>query len=164
MGQQQILLVVLTTMIIGIATIVAINIYNNAVKEAHQDEIIQQMYRFVGDASAYKIRPAALGGGSGSFLGFQPANTESFRGHIGNQENSPNTGGKATIGDVNYFIEIWPEGGYPQRIKITASSLKYGEGNHWRNAVNARIIAYFDKDGKLINDSTRQGFMIEGDW
>jgi len=164
MGQQQLLLILLVAIVVGIATIVGMNIFGNAAKSAHKDEIIQEMNRMVADALAFRMRPAMLGGGNGSFMNFQPTGSDSFRGHIGNQATSPNTGGRFTRGDVNYFFEFWPEGGYPQRITIIASSMRYGQGNHWKNAQNARIVAYFDKDGRLIDNNIRQGYMVDGDW
>lgn len=166
MGQQQLLLVILVSIIIGIATLIGFNIFNAQAKKAHQDEIIQQMVLFMSQAKAHKIRPTALGGGGGTFMGFVPTGSDNFRGHIGNADDSPNDGSRLETGNVVYFFEWWPDGGYPQRAKIIASSKRFGEGNSWPNAKNARVVAYFDENGQVIYSSNpnRNGFMTDGDW
>lgn len=163
MGQQQILLITLSVIITGIAIIAGISMFRHQALISHRDDIISRMNDFMAQAVAYKIRPQSMGGGENSFWGYTPPGAESFDGHIGSPAND---GVRLETDDVNYFIEWWPEGGYPQRIKIIASSKRYGEGNSWSNPRNARIVAYFDDDGKVIYSSNpnRNGFMITGNW
>ncbi len=167
MGQQQVLLIILTVIVIAIAITVGIGMFQSKALSAHQDDIIMNINNIVMQALVYKQTPQSLMGGGGTFLGFNPVNSENSRGHIGNPDDSPNQGLKIETAEVNYFIEIWPGGGYPQRLQIIASSKRYGEGNSWANPANARIRAYFDDNGELINlvnNPNRQGFMISGNW
>ena len=69
MGQQQLLIVILVTIIVGIATFIAIDnmqkSHNASVYEAIQKDIMQAQV----SAIAYLKKPAMMGGGSGSYIG-----------------------------------------------------------------------------------------------
>jgi hypothetical protein len=69
MGQQQLLLVILVTIIVGIATMVAINTmqaaHDESVYQAIQQDILQAQSQSIG----YINKPAMFGGGSGSYAG-----------------------------------------------------------------------------------------------
>ena len=69
MGQQQLLIVILVTIIVGIATFVAIDTmqasYNLSVYEAIQQDILQTQ----ANAIAFLRKPAMMGGGGGSYIG-----------------------------------------------------------------------------------------------
>jgi hypothetical protein len=69
MGQQQILLVILVTIIVGIATIVAIvnmqSSHDAAIYEAIQQDILQAQSQSI----AYIKKPVMMGGGGGSYIG-----------------------------------------------------------------------------------------------
>ena len=73
MGQQQLLLVILVTILVGIATVVAINVFTEAQEQSNQEAIIVDMTSAVPDARAYFRKPTMLGGGGGSFanIGFE---------------------------------------------------------------------------------------------
>lgn len=72
MGQQQLLLIILVTILVGIATVVAINVFTEAQEQSNQEAIILDMTSAVPDARAYLKKPVMLGGGGGSFadIGF----------------------------------------------------------------------------------------------
>lgn len=69
MGQQQLFLVVLVTVIVGIATIVAINnmqsSHDASVYESIQQDIIQAQSQSI----AYIKKPVMMGGGGGTYSG-----------------------------------------------------------------------------------------------
>ena len=69
MGQQQLLLVILITIIVGIATIVAINnmrsTHDASVYEAIQQDIMQAQSQSI----AYHKKALMMGGGGGSYIG-----------------------------------------------------------------------------------------------
>ncbi|MCC5913065.1 MAG: hypothetical protein JJU46_01710 [Balneolaceae bacterium] len=69
MGQQQLLLVVLVTIIIGIATVVAINTMQAATDEANADPIRQEILQAHANSNSFLRRPAIIGGGEGSYDG-----------------------------------------------------------------------------------------------
>ncbi|AXI99768.1 hypothetical protein CYPRO_0483 [Cyclonatronum proteinivorum] len=69
MGQQQLLLVILVTIIVGIATVVAINIFGSSAEQANQDAVRQDMITMAAQAQAWYARPAMLGGGERDYQG-----------------------------------------------------------------------------------------------
>ncbi len=69
MGQQQLLLVILVTIIVGIATVVAINTFGTAADQANVDAVRQDMLQIAASAQQYYMRPEMLGGGGRSFDG-----------------------------------------------------------------------------------------------
>jgi len=69
MGQQQLLLVILVTIIVGIATVVAINTFGTAADQANIDAVRQDMLQISASAQQYYMRPEMLGGGGRSWEG-----------------------------------------------------------------------------------------------
>jgi type II secretory pathway pseudopilin PulG len=69
MGQQQLLLVILVTIIVGIATVVAINTFGTAADQANIDAVNNDIATLASAAQGYFMRPEMLGGGGRSFVG-----------------------------------------------------------------------------------------------
>ena len=67
MGQQQLLLIVLGLIIIGIAIIVSINIFTSQSEESAKDAIVSDCITLGAVAQQYFRKPKALGGGSITF-------------------------------------------------------------------------------------------------
>ncbi len=67
MGQQQLLLVILVTIIVGIATVVAINTFSSASESANVDAVNQDIASIASSAQGYFMKPTMLGGGGNSF-------------------------------------------------------------------------------------------------
>ncbi|HET8866413.1 MAG TPA: hypothetical protein VFM80_12010 [Gracilimonas sp.] len=67
MGQQQLLLVILVTIIVGIATVVAINVFGTSAKSANEDMVRQDMLVISSASQGYFIKPAMMGGGANTF-------------------------------------------------------------------------------------------------
>jgi Tfp pilus assembly protein PilE len=67
MGQQQLLLVILVTIIVGIATVVAINTFSSASEQANLDAVRNDMTQIASAAHSYYMKPTMLGGGGNSF-------------------------------------------------------------------------------------------------
>ena len=67
MGQQQLLLVILVTIIVGIATVVAINTFGAAADSANVDAVRQDLASIAASAQGYYMKPEMLGGGGRSF-------------------------------------------------------------------------------------------------
>jgi len=68
MGQQQLLLVILVTIIVGIATVVAINTFGAAADSANVDAVRQDVAQIAAASQGYYMKPNMLGGGGRSFL------------------------------------------------------------------------------------------------
>lgn len=71
MGTQQLLLLVLGTIVVAIAIGVGIAEFKAYHVEAVGDEIQEQLMNLAAEAIAYAKKPATLGGGGGSFGGYQ---------------------------------------------------------------------------------------------
>jgi hypothetical protein len=69
MGQQQLLLVILALLIVGIATMVGITIFGGSAVEATRNAIIADLGFYAQRARQYYWKPVSLGGGSKSFEG-----------------------------------------------------------------------------------------------
>ena len=69
MGQQQLLLIVLGTIIVGVAVIVGINMFTTGAVNAERDALLQDVNNVASTAASYWRKPAALGGGARSFVG-----------------------------------------------------------------------------------------------
>jgi uncharacterized protein YpmS len=68
MGQQQLLLIALGTIVVGIAIVVGINLFNSHAVNSNRDELISDINAIAVDAQAFYKKPADSGGGGGSFL------------------------------------------------------------------------------------------------
>jgi hypothetical protein len=70
MGQQQILLIVLAVIVVGIAVIIAINLFGANSTTTNREAIIAGLTNLATVAQQYYMRPANLGGGGNTFTGF----------------------------------------------------------------------------------------------
>jgi len=109
MGQQQLLLVILVTIIVGIATVVAINTFSSASDSANVDAVRQDLLSMAAAAQQYYMKPEALGGGGQDFDGLTIRNL-SFPGEVtgdfaGNNQNGKYqvNGGSAISGTAQSF-------------------------------------------------------------
>ena len=69
MGQQQLLLLVLGIVIVGLAVVVGIQAFGENQKKANADAITNDVIRIASDAQAWALKPTAFGGGNGAFTG-----------------------------------------------------------------------------------------------
>lgn len=66
MGQQQLLLLVLGIVIVGLAVVVGIQAFSENQKKANADAMVNDAIRIASDAQAWMLKPQAFGGGSNS--------------------------------------------------------------------------------------------------
>lgn len=64
MGQQQLLLLVLGIVIVGLAVVVGIQAFSENQKQANADMMVNDAIRIASDAQAWKLKPGAFGGGA----------------------------------------------------------------------------------------------------
>jgi hypothetical protein len=69
MGQQQLLLLILAAIIVGIAIVMGINMFGENAVQANQDAVTQDVLTIASRAQGWYRRPAAMGGGGRSFVG-----------------------------------------------------------------------------------------------
>ena len=68
MGQQQLLLVILVTILVGIATLVAFNVFGTAAEEANRDAVRQDILAAAAQTQAIWTRPQMMDGAGGDFV------------------------------------------------------------------------------------------------
>lgn len=64
MGQQQLLLLVLGIVIVGIAVVAGIQAFSEGKAKAEQDAAVSDAMRIISDVQAWKLKPGAFGGGA----------------------------------------------------------------------------------------------------
>ena len=71
MGQQQLLLIVLAMIVIGIAIVIAIQLFRSNAIDSKRDILIEETTTLGLMALQYFKKPAEIGGGSQSFVGWE---------------------------------------------------------------------------------------------
>jgi hypothetical protein len=69
MGQQQLLLIILGVIVVGIAVAVGITMFKDNAVSANRDAVTNDLVNLASRAQQYYRRPTALGGGEGKFDG-----------------------------------------------------------------------------------------------
>jgi len=69
MGQQQLLLIVVGVIIVGIAVAVGINMFTESAAQANFDAITSDMIRIASNAQQWYMKPSSMGGGGRTFTG-----------------------------------------------------------------------------------------------
>lgn len=67
MGQQQLLLIVLGVIVVGIAVVAGINLFNSSHDESIKDELVSQCMAIGANAQQFFIKPTSMGGGNNTF-------------------------------------------------------------------------------------------------
>lgn len=67
MGQQQLLLIVLGVIIVGIAIVVGINIATTSAQSSNRDAVISDLNTIGNYAQQYYRKPSSMGGGNNTF-------------------------------------------------------------------------------------------------
>jgi hypothetical protein len=78
MGQQQLLLIALGIIIVGVAVVVGTNIFTASFTEEVKDFAIQKVHDIGTRANIYRKTPEESGGGGGSYKGFRKSLTKKF--------------------------------------------------------------------------------------
>jgi len=71
MGQQQLLLLILGVVIVGIAVAVGIQLFRTNATQSNRDALVNDMGVVSAQAQAFWRKPTAMGGGGRAFTGFQ---------------------------------------------------------------------------------------------
>ena len=67
MGQQQLLLLIMTVIIVSVATVIAANLFSNALESANLEAINKDLATVGAQSQAYYVKSTILGGGGGEF-------------------------------------------------------------------------------------------------
>ena len=69
MGQQQLLLIILGVIVVGIAVAVGITMFSDSAINANRDAMVNDLVNLASRAQQFYRRPSSLGGGGNSFAG-----------------------------------------------------------------------------------------------
>jgi Tfp pilus assembly protein PilE len=75
MGQQQLLLIVLSVIIVGIAVVVGINMFGASSASANLEAVTNDLLHLASRAQQYYVKPESMGGGGNSFTGLSADET-----------------------------------------------------------------------------------------
>lgn len=70
MGQQQLLLIVLGVIVVGIAVVVGINLFNANAVSSNRDGVVSDLNNLGAMAQQYYKKPSSMGGGGNTFTGW----------------------------------------------------------------------------------------------
>jgi flagellar basal body-associated protein FliL len=70
MGQQQLLLIILGVIIVGIAIAVGLSLFAANSIQANKDAMINDINNIAANAYQYRIRTTSMGGGNNSYVGY----------------------------------------------------------------------------------------------
>ena len=70
MGQQQLLLIILGVIIVGIAIAVGLSLFSAQSQQANHDAIINDLNNISANSYQYYTRPVSMGGGANSYTGY----------------------------------------------------------------------------------------------
>jgi hypothetical protein len=104
MGQQQLLLIILGLIIVGVAVVVGIGLFQDNAVDHNRALVIADLKVLGSKAQHYYSRPATMGGGSHSFVGL----TEDERGvgMLAGVSYTDNANGKYTIKTAGTSTEV----------------------------------------------------------
>ena len=88
MGQQQLLLIILGVIIVGVAIAVGISMFSSSSVQANKDAIVNDLNNLSADAYQFRIRPGTMGGGGGKYSGVSGASTYSIPHKLVTNENA----------------------------------------------------------------------------
>jgi hypothetical protein len=71
MGQQQLLLITVGVIAVGIAVMIGISLFAEAASEANRDELVSALNSLGSMAQEYYLTPTMLGGGNRKFKGWK---------------------------------------------------------------------------------------------
>jgi hypothetical protein len=71
MGYQQLLLILLGTVVVIVAIIIGLSLFSSSAVETNRDQLIADLNTLSSDAQSYYKKQAEYGGGSGSFAGWK---------------------------------------------------------------------------------------------
>ncbi len=102
MGQQQLLLIVLGVIIVGIAIAVGISMFKSNAQSSNRDQVINDLNNLAAKAQQYYRKPTAMAGGGQSFAGFglAPVDTGNGNGSYSAHFSAAPSGAAAIVGDT----------------------------------------------------------------
>jgi len=126
MGQQQLLLIVLGVIIVGIAVVVGINLFNANAEESAKDGVVSDCTNLAAMAQQFYKKPVSMGGGGNTFNAGGP-NDNGFEIPVKLETTANGTYDLGTVTDSTLVIEGTPTTGqgylWTVETTVTPSSI-----------------------------------------
>ncbi len=137
MGQQQLLLIVLGVIIVGIAIAVGISMFKSNAQSSNRDQVINDLNNLAAKAQQYYRKPIAMAGGGQNFSQFWlvPADTGNANGSYMISTTAPTAGQYNTFTNSTGTVADSITGGDVQTIYIYGLGTELG--NDGTNKVEA---------------------------
>jgi hypothetical protein len=152
MGQQQLILLVLATVIVGLATVVGIRAFSENADRANADALLQDAVRIANDIQASRQKPAPFGGistfadASFSALGYASTDGTTYE----------NLNGLFTITASGTDVLITGDGG-----SATTSTTDGNTVTTYENQIQVRVCGLSDTD--IVGAIVRVGDQSTGE-
>ena len=136
MGQQQLLLIILSVVVVGIAVTLGITMFSDSSIDANRDALTNDLTNLASRAHQYYRRPSYLGGGGNSFSGL----TADAPGILKLTNTPKNANGV-------YSISTGGNGmGMSANVELTGVGVELYNGS----AVSVRVRVYPDRDSSWV--------------
>lgn len=125
MGQQQLLLIILGVIVVGIAVAVGITMFQDNAVSANRDAVTNDLVNLAARAQQHYRRPIALGGGQGSFDGSTGGSAIADIGDLTSKPSNANgsyvvgTVGATSIVITGTGTETGDDGSTPVEVEMT---------------------------------------------
>ena len=127
MGQQQLLLIILGVIVVGIAVAVGITMFADSATNANRDALTNDLVNLASRAQQYYRRPTSLGGGGSTFSGITvnaaglavlTNNASNGNGVYSIVANTPGAGTSATVEIKGVGNEIGSDGTHQVEVHV----------------------------------------------
>jgi len=132
MGSQQLLLVAVGLIIIGIMIAVGMTMFHDQAASTNRDEVANDLAHYAAMARAYYRRPSAFGGGNYSFHGLTMSKITS----------------RTTNDNGTYMLTPDPVGGTPDHVTLTGVGTEAG-----LDGSNVRVVMYVYADSSQVDQN-----------
>ncbi len=139
MGTQQILLIVIGVIVVGVSVSVGITMFNNQSAGSNRQAVIQDLNTFAGNALAYYKAPSSFGGGSRSWSNIDKLGIwigHSFNPDTDSLSNENGEFGLSYSGDDLTIVGIGFEIGNDGTNKVKATIVATGSSGNLDLTVN----------------------------
>lgn len=146
MGQQQLLLIILGVIIVGIAVAVGITMFTGGARDANRDAVSNDLVNLAAKAHQFYRRPVAMGGGGNTFEGFDISDADSVNANGSYVVLASDPGVTPNV-PIPYPTESLPEAG-AQELWIFGQGVE--TGNDGVNKVQSVIHVTQDKSTATV--------------
>ena len=136
MGQQQLLLIIVGTIVVGIAIAVAITLFNDQASATNRDEVSNDLGHYASIVQGYYRRPRILGGGGHTFNGL------TMRKITATYQNPRHLNG-------TYSLSPDPVGGSPSFVTLTGIGTESGN----TNTEKVKVVLYVYPDSVKVDEA-----------